>query len=116
VDPNQIESMQDWPRPKNIKSLCVFLGLTGYYRKFVWNYGKITTPLTSLLKNNAFTCTSVEDHAFQALKDVMCSTHVLALPEFTKTFVLECDASEKGIVGVLMQDGGALAFTSKQLS
>jgi hypothetical protein len=56
------------------------------------------------------------DHAFQALKDAMCSIPFLALPYFTKTFVLECDASEKGIGVILMQDGRPLAFTSKQLS
>jgi hypothetical protein len=92
------------------------MGLTGYYRKFVWNYGKIETPLTSLLKKNAFTWTSNADHAFQALKDVMCSTTVLTLPDFTKTFILECDASGKGIGAFLMQDGRPLAFTSKNLS
>ena len=116
VDPKKIESMQDWPRPKTLKILRGFLRLTGYYRKFVWNYGKIATPLTSLLKKSAFTWTSAADHAFQALKYVMCSTPILSLLYFTKTFVLECDASGKGIGVVLMQDGKPLAFTSKQLS
>jgi hypothetical protein len=116
VDPKKIEAMEDWPRPKNVKSLHGFLGLAGYYRKFVQNYGKIAAPLTSLLKNNAFTWTSATDHAFQALKDSMCSTPVLTLPNFTKTFVLECDASGKGIGVVLMQEGRPLAFTRKQLS
>lgn len=116
VDPNKIEAMQDWPRPKTLKSLCGFLGLTGYYRKFVRNYGKIAAPLTTLLKKNPFTWTLVDEHSFQALKDAMCSTLALALPDFTKTFVLQCDASEKEIGVVLMQDGRPLAFSSKHLS
>jgi hypothetical protein len=108
--------MQDWPCPKTLKILCGFLGLKGYYRKFVWNYGKIVAPLTSLLKNNSFTWTSATDHAFQALKYVMCSTPSLALPNFTNTFVLECEASKKGIGAILMQDGRPLAFTRKKRS
>jgi hypothetical protein len=116
VDPKKIESMQDLPRLKMLKSLSGFLGLTGHYRKFDRNYGKIAAPLTSLLKKNAFTWTSVVDHALQVLKDVMCLTLVLALPEFTKTFVLECDALEKGIGVVLKQDGRPLAFTRKHIS
>jgi hypothetical protein len=115
VDPNKIGSMQDCPCTKTLKRLCGFLGLTGYYRKFVWNYGKIATPLTSLLKKNAFTSTSVADHAFQALKYVVYSTSVLALPDFTKSFLLECDASGKGIGVILMQYGRPLAFTCKQI-
>jgi hypothetical protein len=60
VDPKKIEAMQDWLRPKTLKSLHGFLGLTGYYRKFVKNYGKILMPLTILLKNNSFTWTFVD--------------------------------------------------------
>jgi hypothetical protein len=86
----------------------------GYYRKFVKNYGKIVAPITALLKNNTWTPTT--DHSFQALKEAMCTTLVLALPDFTNTFVLECDASGKGIGVVLMQDGRPLSFTRKQLS
>jgi hypothetical protein len=113
VDPKKIEYMQYWPRPKTLKSLCGFLGLTSYYRKFIQNYGNIALPLTSLLKNNAFTWTSIADHAFQALKYVMCLNPILSLPEYTKTFVLECDASGKGIGAILMQYGRPLAFTRK---
>jgi hypothetical protein len=102
--------------PKTLKRLRGFLGLTSYYRKFVKNYGNIVAPLTAFLKKNYFTWTPAVAQAFQTLKMVMCTTPVLALPNFTKTFVLECDASRKGIGIVLMQEGQPLAFTSKQLS
>jgi hypothetical protein len=105
VDPKKIEAMQDWPHPKTLKRLHGFLGLTGYYRKFVKNYGKIATPLTALLKRNSFTWTPATAQDFQTLNMAMCTTLVLTLPNFTKTFVLECDASGKGIGVVLMQEG-----------
>jgi hypothetical protein len=116
VDPKNIEAMQEWPHPKTLKSLHGFLGLTGYYRKFVKNYGKITSPLTTLLKRKSFTWTPAATQDFQTLKMAMCTTPVLALPDFTKTFVLECDALGKGLGVVLMQEGRPLVFTSKQLS
>jgi hypothetical protein len=93
-----------------------FWGLIGYYRKFVKNYGKIVAPLTTLLKKNSFTWTPTTAQDFKTLKMAMCTTLVLALIDFKKTFFLECDASGKGIGVFLMQEGQPLAFTSKQLS
>jgi hypothetical protein len=116
VDPKKIEAMQDWLHPKTLKILHGFLGLTGYYRKFVKNYRKIVVPLTTLLKKNSFTWTPAVAQDFQTLKTAMSTTLVLALPDFTKTFVLECDASGKGTDTVLMQEGRPLDFTSKKLS
>jgi hypothetical protein len=102
VDPKNNEAMQYWPHPKNLNG---FLGLTSYYHNFVKNYGKVAVPLTALLKNNSFTWTQAAAQDFQTLKMAMCTTPILALPDFTKTFVLECDASKKGIGSVLMQEG-----------
>jgi hypothetical protein len=116
VDPKRIEAMKEWPHPKTLKILRGFLGLTGYYHKFVKNYGKITTPLTALLKNNSFTWNPTAAQDFHTLNMAMCTTPVLAFPDFKNTFVLECDASRKGIGTILMQEGRPLAFTSKQLS
>jgi hypothetical protein len=79
------------------------MGLTGYYRKFLKNYGKIVAPLTALLKNNSFTWTTTSSQAFQTLNMAMCTAPVLALPDFKNTFVLECDASGKGIGVVHMR-------------
>jgi hypothetical protein len=102
VDPKKIEAMQYWPHPKTLKRVRGFLGLTGYYCKFVKNYGNIAAPLMTLLKKNSFTWTPAATQAFQTLKTTMCTTPVLALPDLTKTFVLECNASGKGIGVVLM--------------
>jgi hypothetical protein len=115
VDPKKIEAMKDWHQPRTLRSLRGFLGLTGYYRKFVQNYGKIVAPLIALLKKNDFTWTLAVDQSFHALKVAMCTTPVLVLLDFTKTFVLECDASGKGIGAILMQDDKRLDFTSKQI-
>jgi len=116
VDPKKIESMQYWPHPKTLKILHGFLALIGYYHKFVNNYGKIVSPLIALLKKNSLTWTLVATQFFQTLKMSMSTTPFLALPDFTKTFVLECDAAGKGIGVVLMQEGRPFAFTRKQLS
>jgi hypothetical protein len=103
VDPNKIKAMMDWLIPKTLKNLRVFLGLTGYYRKFVWHYGRIETPLTTLTKKDAFSSNPEATKSFEQLKEVMCKDPVLITLYFTKTFIVECDASRNGIGDVLMK-------------
>ncbi|XP_026444472.1 uncharacterized protein LOC113344718 [Papaver somniferum] len=115
ADPDKISAMVDWPIPTNITGLRGFLGLTGYYRKFVKNYGIISRPLTALLRKNSFHWSPATKTAFNALKLAMTTKPVLALPDFNKQFTLETDACDSGIGVVLMQDQRAISFYSKPL-
>ncbi|XP_026419467.1 uncharacterized protein LOC113315400 [Papaver somniferum] len=113
ADPAKISAMINWPIPHTLKELRGFLGLTGYYRKFVKNYGLISIPLTDLLKKNAFLWSPAATSAFQQLKEAMSSTPILAIPNFNKSFVVETDACDTGIGVVLLQEGKPLDLYSK---
>ena len=82
VDPFKIGAMQNWPTSRNIKLLHGFLGLTGYYWKFVKNYGENSAPLTSLLEKDVFQWLDRASTAFDILKAAMTTTPVLTLPDF----------------------------------
>lgn len=105
IDPEKIAVVRAWPAPLLLKELHSFLGLSGYYRKFVPHYGVTCKPLNDLLcKGELFIWTPSHDLEFHTLKQALCSAQVLALPDFTKPFVVDTDASAVGIRAVLLQN------------
>jgi hypothetical protein len=116
TDPSKLEAIYNWPTPSSVKELRSFLGLAGYYRRFVRHFEIISKPLTNLLrKNTLFTWTPNHESAFTALKSALCSSPVLALPNLDRPFTIETDAFESGVGAVIMQDRHPLAFLSKAL-
>ncbi|XP_045809999.1 uncharacterized protein LOC123904368 [Trifolium pratense] len=109
ADPAKLDVMVQWPIPTNVKQLRGFLGLTGYYRRFIANYASIAAPLTDLLRHDSFCWSPIASSAFAALKQAMISAPILCLPDFAKEFIIETNASNMGIGAVLMQDGHPLA-------
>jgi hypothetical protein len=116
TDPTKVLAVQQWPVPKNGRQVRGFLGLTGYYRKFIQNYSLISRTLSDLLKKDQiFHWNYKEQQAFDFLKQKMLEAPVLALPDFSVPFTVETDACKRGVGAVLMQRGHALAYVSKAL-
>ncbi|GJY53333.1 putative reverse transcriptase domain-containing protein [Tanacetum coccineum] len=116
VDPAKIESIKDWASPKTPTEIHQFLGLAGYYRRFIEGFSKIAKSMTKLTqKGIKFDWGEKEENAFQLIKQKLCSAPILALPEGSEDFVVYCDASHKGLGVVLMQREKVIAYASRQL-
>ncbi|KAL0534336.1 hypothetical protein IC582_028626 [Cucumis melo] len=116
VDPAKIEVVTSWTRPSTVSEVRSFLGLAGYYRRFVENFSRIATPLTQLTRKGApFVWSKACEDSFQNLKQKLVTAPVLTVPDGSGSFVIYSDASKKGLGCVLMQQGKVVAYASRQL-
>jgi hypothetical protein len=119
VDPTKVAALQDFPVPTDVSQLRSFLGTTNYFRRFVRKYAEVVRPLTDLLKKDlAFAWSQECQIAFEHIKHLLTTAPILALPDWqsTEPFHMVCDASYKGVGGVLMQYGKPIAFESRKLT
>ena len=116
VDPQTIEAVSEWLRPTTVTEIRSFLGLAGYYRRFVHDFSRIVAPMTHLTqKNEKFEWSNTYENNFQLLKEKLTTTLVLILPNGEDKFTIYCDASRVGLGCVLMQSGRVVAYASRQL-
>jgi hypothetical protein len=113
MDADKVAAVSAWLPPRSARGLRGLLGLAGYYRKFIRDFGLIAAPLTRLLRRDSFTWDKDAEDAFQALKHALTTGPVLQMPDFDKLFIVDCDASGVGFGAVLHQGAGPVAFFSR---
>jgi hypothetical protein len=115
VDHGKVKVLE-WKPSMTVSEVRSFLGLAGYYRRFILNFSKIVKPIIELLKKgNKYVWSEVCDEAFKHLKKLLTTSLVLAQPDTTKPFNVYYDASGTGLGGVLMQEGRVISYSSRQL-
>jgi hypothetical protein len=116
VDPSKVKDILEWKPPTTVHQVRSFLGLAGYYRRFIPDFSKLVKPITSLLKiDTKFNWSSKCNEAFEQLKVLLTTDPILAQPDIEKPFDVYCDASGSGLGCVLMQEGRVIAYASRQL-
>jgi hypothetical protein len=106
IDPSKVREVLDWKPPTYVSQVQNFLGLAGYYRRFIPNFSRIAKPIKELLKKgNKYVWSYACDEAFQILKKLLTTSSVLAQSDIAKPFDVYFDASGTGLGGVLMQEG-----------
>ncbi|WVZ58130.1 hypothetical protein U9M48_008434 [Paspalum notatum var. saurae] len=116
VDPSKVKDVLNWKQPQTVTKIWSFLGLAGYYRRFIKDFSRISKPMIALTQKNAkFAWSPKCEETFGTLKKLLTSAPVLAQPDITKPFDVYCDASGSGLGCVLMQEGRVIAYASSQL-
>jgi len=116
VDKEKVVTIQHWPTPTNVNEVRSFHGLASFYRRFVQNFSTIATPINAIVKKDVvFKWGQDQIKAFETLKEKLTNAPILALPNFTKTFEIECDASNVSIEAVILQEGHPIAYFSEKI-
>ncbi|KAJ9544424.1 hypothetical protein OSB04_024131 [Centaurea solstitialis] len=116
VDPAKVEAVMKWESPKLTTEIRIFLGLAGYYRRFIQDFSKVAVPLTKLTRKNvSFVRGEEQQSAFETLRQKLCEAPVLMVPEGVEDMTVYCDASYHGLRCVLMQHGKVISYASRQL-
>jgi hypothetical protein len=116
VDPSKVQEVMDWKPPKSVHQICSFLGLAGYYRRFILNFSRIAKPMTELLKKGVkFVWSEACEKAFHTLRQHLTSAPVLVQPNNSKPFEVFCHASGMGLSCVLMKEGRVITYASRAL-
>ena len=116
IDPKKIKAIEDWPVPKDVTDVRSFMGITGYYRRFIEGFSRIANPITSLQKKGKkFNWNQKCEDSFKKFKNLLITTPILRIADPNKYFIVCTDACNADLGGVLTQEGRAISYESRKL-